>query len=478
MRMLIAGDWCAGDAEIPVRDPYDGSLIDHVPSASVDDAQRALTSAARGASICRHLPNHERGAILARTSRLVAERHEAFARLIAREGSKTIREARKEVSRCVNTLAVAAEEARRLHGETIPFDSFPGGESRTGYYYRVPVGVVLAITPFNDPLNLVAHKIGPAIAGGNAVILKPATVTPLSALTLAETLLEAGLPPEVLQVLTGSGVALGEVLVPDERVRMVSFTGGFEAGRRVAALAGIKKLGMELGSNSPVIVWEDADLERAIPACVSGAFWAAGQNCIGVQRLYVHDRIYEEFRDALVRRTRGYRIGDKLNDETDMGPMITESEATRVERWIAEAAAAGATVLCGGSRTGALMEPTVLEGVPEHVTLHCDEVFGPTVSLYRVRDIDEALAKANGLPFGLHAAVFTRNVDVAFRVAHELECGGVMINDSTDYRLDAMPFGGVKRSGLGREGIRFALQEMTEPKTVCFNLEAPPHPAT
>jgi glyceraldehyde-3-phosphate dehydrogenase (NADP+) len=414
--------------------------------------------------------------VLARTSALVAQRQEDFALLIAREGSKTIREARKEVSRCVNTLAVAAEEARRLHGETLPFDSFPGGESRVGYYYRVPVGVVLAITPFNDPLNLVAHKLGPAIAGGNAVILKPATVTPLSALKLAETLLEAGLPPEALQVLTGSGVALGEILVPDERVRMVSFTGGVDAGRRVAELAGIKKLGMELGSNSPVIVWEDADLDRAVAACVSGAFWAAGQNCIGVQRLYVHEGVYDEFRDAFVQRTREHRIGDKMREDTDMGPMITEREAARVERWVAEAVAAGATVCAGGQRHAALMEPTVLEGVPEHVALHREEVFGPTVNLYRVREVDEALAKANGLPFGLQAAVFTRNVELAFRFAYGLVCGGVMVNDSTDYRLDAMPFGGVKRSGLGREGIRFALQEMTEPKTVCFNLEDPPHP--
>ncbi|MBE0592794.1 MAG: aldehyde dehydrogenase family protein, partial [Gemmatimonadales bacterium] len=325
-----------------------------------------------------------------------------------------------------------------------------------------------AITPFNDPLNLVAHKIGPAIAGGNAVIVKPATVTPLSALKLAEALLEAGLPPDVLQVITGSGVALGEVLVPDERVRMVSLTGGLDAGRRVARLAGLKKLGMELGSNSPVIVWQDADLAWAVEACVSGAFWAAGQNCIGVQRLYVHEALYAEFRDRFVERTRGYRVGDKRLEETDMGPMITEGEAQRVERWVIEAANLGARVLCGGSRRGTLMEPTVLEDVPHHATIHREEVFGPTVNLYGVRSVEEAIAQANSLPFGLHAAVFTRDVDLAFRFAHEIDCGGVMINDSTDYRLDSMPFGGVKQSGLGREGIRFALQEMTEPKTVCF----------
>ena len=255
---------------------------------------------------------------------------------------------------------------------------------------------------------------------------------------------------------------------------MVSLTGGFEAGVAVTRLAGIKKLGMELGSNSPVIVWKDADLGRSVASCVSGAFWAAGQNCIGVQRIYVHEALYDEFRDTFVERTRGLRIGDKLREDTDMGPMITEGEASRVERWVAEAAAAGARVLCGGNRTGTLVEPTVLEDVPEHAALHREEVFGHSVNLYPFREIDDAVARANSLPFGLHAAVFTRDLDLALRVAHSLECGGVMVNDSSDYRLDSMPFGGVKRSGIGREGVRFALQEMTEPKTVCVALQAPP----
>ncbi len=468
MQMLVGGGWRDAERTIPVRDPFDESVIDHVPSATEADAVLALESATRGAVVARRLSVFERSRILSRAAELVSQRLEAFALLIAREGSKTIREARMEVARCVNTLTISADESKRVVGETIPFDSFPGGEQRVGYYYRFPIGVVLAITPFNDPLNLVAHKVGPAIAGGNAVIVKPATVTPLSALKLAEVLLEAGLPPEVLQVITGSGVALGEVLVPDGRVRMVSLTGGLDAGRRVARLAGLKKLGMELGSNSPVVVWEDADVPWAVESCVSGAFWAAGQNCIGVQRLYVHGAVYAEFRDRFVARAQAYRIGDKRSEATDMGPMITEGEAKRVERWVAEAVGLGARVLCGGGRRGALMEPTVLEQVPEGAALHREEAFGPTVNLYPVRTADEAIAKANSLPFGLHAAVFTRDVDLALRFAYELECGGVMINDSTDYRLDSMPFGGIKQSGLGREGIRFALQEMTEPKTVCF----------
>jgi glyceraldehyde-3-phosphate dehydrogenase (NADP+) len=470
MNMLLNGEWVDREEKIEVLDPYDQSVIDTVPSSTNDDVEMALEAAVRGFAMSRKMTVYERAQVLFRTASIVSENLEEFAQVIAREGSKTIREARKEASRCVNTLTVSAEESKRILGETIPFDSFPGGEKRRGYYYRFPIGIVLAITPFNDPLNLVAHKLGPAIAAGNSVILKPATVTPLSALKLAEALLEAGLPPLALQAITGYGSVIGDPLVKDERVRMISFTGGVEAGKRIAQLAGIKKMGMELGSDSPVIVWKDADLDWAVESCVSGAFWAAGQNCIGVQRLYIHQEIYEDFRDRFVERTKKYRIGDKLKEETDMGPMITEEEAKRVEAWIKEAVEKGARVLTGGNRVKALMKPTVLENVPEHAAIHCEEVFGPTVNLYPVNNLEEAIQKANALPFGLHAAIFTQNVDVAFKAAYELDCGGVMVNDSTDYRLDSMPFGGVKYSGLGREGIKFALQEMTEPKVVCFYL--------
>jgi glyceraldehyde-3-phosphate dehydrogenase (NADP+) len=470
MEMLLAGDWVDRSDKIEVRDPFDDAIIDTVPSATIDDVETALAAAADGARVAQELSSFERSRILAEVAARVAERGESLAQTIAREGSKTIREARKEASRCVNTLRSSAEEARRIHGETIPFDSFPGGEQRRGYYERVPVGVVLAITPFNDPLNLVAHKLGPAIAAGNSVILKPATVTPLSALELTKVFVEAGLPSPILQTLTGVGSVIGDPLVSDDRVRMISFTGGVEAGKHIMRQAGIKKIGMELGSNSPVIVWKDADLEWAVETCVSGAFWAAGQNCIGVQRIYVHQDAFADFRDRFVRRTQSYQIGDKLDEATDMGPMITEPEAARVERWIDQAREAGASVLAGGERSGTLVQPTVLTDVPKHVQVHCEEVFGPTVNLYAVSDTEEALAAANGLPFGLHAALFTQDVDTAFRLADGLECGGVMVNDSTDYRLDTMPFGGIKYSGLGREGIRYSIEEMTEPKVVCWLL--------
>ncbi len=470
MKMLLDGEWVDRNDKIDVTDPFDNSLIDTVPSASSDDVETALSSAVKAFEVTRKMSVYDRAQILFKAAEIISNNLEDFARTIAREGSKTIREARGEAKRCTNTLTVAAEEAKRILGETLPFDSFPGGEEKRGYYYRFPIGVVLAITPFNDPLNLVAHKLGPAIAAGNSVILKPATVTPLSAIKLVETLIEAGLPPSAIQLVTGIGSQIGKPLVSDERVRMVSFTGGVEAGKHVASVAGIKKIGMELGSNSPVIVWKDADLELAVESCVSGSFWAAGQNCIGVQRLLIHKDIYDEFRNRFVARTKQYKIGDKLNEETDMGPMITETEAKRVETWVADAVSKGAEVLTGGRRDGALFEPTVLENLSLKATIHYEEVFGPTVNLYAVDDLDKAIAEANSLPYGLLAAIFTTNVNVAFKAAYELDCGGVMINDSTDYRLDSMPFGGVKYSGLGREGLKFSLQEMTEPKVVCFNL--------
>jgi len=470
MKMLIGGDWLGAQESIEVKDPLDNRVIDTVPAASREEVEKALQSAVEGVRVARGMTVYQRAAVLSETARIVERRLEEFARTIASEGSKTIREARGEAKRCVNTLTISAEESKRVLGETIPFDSFPGGEKRIGYYYRFPIGMVLAITPFNDPLNLVAHKLGPAIAAGNAVVLKPATVTPLSALKLAEAFMEAGLPAHVLNVVTGHGHVIGDDLVRDPRFRMVSFTGGLEAGHRITQAAGIKKIGMELGSNSPVIVMDDCDLDWAVASSVSGAFWAAGQNCIGVQRIYVMRRVYQDFVDRFVERTKKYKVGPKMDEDCDMGPMITEGEAKRLAGWIAEAVEKGAEVKCGGERTGAVLKPTVLVNVPEEATLHREEVFGPTVNIYPVESLDEAIAKSNSLNFGLHAAIFTRDINRALKAGYELDCGGVMINDSTDYRLDSMPFGGVKHSGLGREGIKFSLQEMTEPKVISVYL--------
>jgi glyceraldehyde-3-phosphate dehydrogenase (NADP+) len=470
MKMLLNGEWVDRHAKAEVRDPQDNSLIDTVPQASPKDMEQAIEAAVAGFEHARRLPVHERMRILQEAADTIAGQQESYARTIAREGIKTIREARKEVSRAVDTIRISAEESRRLTGETIPFDQRPGSENRLGYYVREPVGIVGAITPFNDPLNLVAHKVGPALAAGNAIIVKPDSKTPLSALRLAEAIHQADLPPGMLQVITGPGSKVGHVLIGDPRVRKISFTGGPNVGRAIMRDIGLKKVSMELGSNSPVIVMPDADLDLALEANVSGSFWAAGQNCLHVQRLLIHNDIYGQFAARFVAAAAAYRVGDKLDENTDMGPLINEQEAIRIEHMVNEAVERGATLLTGGKRNGSFYAPTVLENLPDDCALSCEEVYGPVTVLYRFNTLDEAITQANSVDYGLQAGIFTRDLQTAFRAAAELECGGVMINDSTDYRIDAMPFGGVKNSGLGREGVRFTLEEMTEPKVVCFNL--------
>jgi len=470
MKMLVGENWVDKDEKIEVLNPFNNELVDTVPSGDEGDVDAAFRAAEEGFKINRDLPVHQRISILYKTAEIISNNQEEFARIIASEGSKTIREARKEASRCIDTITISAEEARRVVGETIPFDSREGSENRLGYYYRFPIGIILAITPFNDPLNLVAHKVGPAIAGGNSVVLKPATVTPLSALKLGEAFIEAGLPWKILNIVTGRASKIGNALVTDPRGRMISFTGGTEAGLDIVKKAGLKKIGMELGSNSPVIVMDDADLDQAAELSVSGAFWAVGQNCIGVQRIYIHEAVYDEFEKLFVGRTKKMKVGFQLDEETDMGPMITEEEAARVEKWVEEASQEGAVLLTGGKRKSTLFEPTVFKDMPEAAKLNCEEVFGPVVNLYKISTLEEAIEKANSVKYGLHGAIFTRSLDNAFKAIKGLDVGGVMVNDSTDYRIDMMPFGGVKWSGLGREGIKFALLEMTEPKLVCFNL--------
>lgn len=470
MRMLLEDRWVDRDAVIEVRNPEDGSLVDTVPRATAEDMERAVTRAVEGARAARALPVHERMRILHAAADALEADHESVARTIATEGIKTIREARREVTRCIDTLRLSAEEARRLHGETIPFDQRPGSEGRQGWWRPEPVGIVGAITPFNDPLNLVAHKLGPALGAGNAVVLKPDSRTPLSALRLARALHDAGLPEGMLQVVTGPGGEVGNALVRDPRVRMISFTGGRVTGERIAREAGLKKLGMELGSNAPVLVLEDADLDLAVEACVSGAFAAAGQNCLHVQRILVHESLHDAFEERFVAGARAIRTGPKLDEATQMGPMIDEAAAKRVERIVRDAVEAGARLLAGGTREGSLMAATVLADVPADHELAVDEIYGPVTLLERFADPAAAVDRANAVDYGLQAGIFTRDVRRAFMLADSLRYGGVMINDSSDYRIDAMPFGGFKGSGLGREGVRFAMEEMTEPKLVCFEL--------
>jgi glyceraldehyde-3-phosphate dehydrogenase (NADP+) len=470
MRMFLNGKWVDREETRDVVDPANGTVIDTVPEATADDMRAAITAAKAAFEANHPFPAHRRIEILRGAADQVASRHEEFSRTIAREGVKTIREARKEVTRCIETLRVSSEEARRITGETVPFDQSPGAENRFGFYTRVPVGVVGAITPFNDPLNLVAHKVGPAIAAGNAVIVKPHEETPLSALLLAEALETAGLPAGLLQVITGAGAVVGDTLVTDPRVRTLSFSGGRETGEKILGRAGIKKVGMELGSIAPVIVMADAKLDEAVASSVSGAYWAAGQNCLHVQRLLLHEDIYDEFIERFVEATETYTVGDKLDEDTDMGPLISEDVAKRVEAWVQEAVDAGARLLTGGERNGSFYQPTLLDRVPDECAVAAKEVFGPVTVVWPFRDLDAALDKANEVDFGLQGAIFTTDLGTAFRAVEGLRCGGVMVNDSTDYRIDAMPFGGMKGSGLGREGVKFALEEMTEIKLACFNL--------
>lgn len=469
-KMLLGGKWVKRDQVISVYDPGDQTLFATVPSASKEDMLEAIRLAEEGAKIAAKMPVHERISILNRTADYVEQYKAVFADTIASEGSKTIIEAESEVRRCIQTLRISAEEARRINGETIPFDQMPGSENRVGYFYRFPIGIVAAITPFNDPLNLVAHKMGPAIASGNAIIVKPASVTPVSALLLAEAFQSAGLPEKVLSVITGSGSQVGDALVSHPSVRMVSFTGGLETGEAIAKKAGLKKLSMELGSNSPAIVLKDADLEAAVDSTVSGAFYAVGQNCLGVQRIFVEYDIYDKFLEKFVEKTKQVKMGNKKDVETTMGPLITEKEAIRVEKLVEAAVKAGAKVETGGQRDKAYYQPTVLTNVSEEDTIAKEEIFGPVVMLFPVENLTEAIEKANAVNYGLQAGIFTKDIAQAFNAIQTLEVGGIMVNDSSDYRIDGMPFGGVKGSGLGREGVKFSIQEMTDPKVVQFKL--------
>lgn len=467
--LLIGGSWRVRDEKIEVRNSFANELVGRISRGTPADVRDAVGAAVE--ALNEEWPAHRRHEVLMRAAALVDDNQEAYARDIAREGSKAIREARREPPRAATILRLAAEEARRSTGEVLPFDIRPGSERRVGYYVRVPVGVIAAILPFNDPLAVMAHKVGPALAGGNAVVLKPDSSSPLAALRLAAHLQQAGLPAGRLNVVTGHGSEIGDALVEDERVRMISFTGGVKTGERITRRAGIKKLTLELGANSPVIVLADAELDRAVPAVAAGAFAQAGQNCLGVQRIIVQADVYDAFARRLASTADGLTAGSSLDEATDVCPLIHKREAERVEEWIKDAVAGGARVLTGGRREGALVWPTVMENVPDGARLDSDEVYGPVVSLYRVATLDEAIDKANNVPFGLHAAVFTENLDDAFEAIRRLNVGAVMVNDSTDYRLDTMPFGGTGKSGIGREGIRFALEEMTETRVVCFNLK-------
>ena len=456
------------EPHIEVLNPFDGTLVGTVADVCATQVPQLLETGRNGVKACAALPRHRRASILEHAAANIQRDAKAFARLIVDEAGKTLKQAEKEVKRCINTLKLSAEEAKRNAGEVVPFDAYEGAESRQGWFSREPLGLIVAITPYNDPLNLVAHKLGPAIAGGNAVILKPSELAPLSALKLVACLVEAGLPESVVTVATG-GAELGKALVAARDVRMISFTGGFVTGEQIARTAGLKKLAMDLGGNAPVIVMADCDLDAAVESCVSGAFWAAGQNCIGTQRLLIQAPIYAAFRERFVQQTKALVVGNPLLANTDIGPMITHQAAQNAEHVVNEALQEGATLLCGHRRQGACYAATVLENVNHASRLWRNEVFAPVVVLQAFETFDEAVELANEPEYALHAGIFTNNLATAMSAARRIEAGGVMINDSSDFRFDAMPFGGSKYGSLGREGVRFAYEEMTQPKVVCLN---------
>jgi glyceraldehyde-3-phosphate dehydrogenase (NADP+) len=472
-KLIVGGKEQESSTSFDVLNPFDSSLVGTVASAEAWHVEEALSAAVAARPEIRKLSRGERARILDRVSGQLKARSDELGRLLAAEAGKTLREAGGEVARAANTFAFAADEARRLGGEIIPFDAVPGGQSRQGYSLKVPLGVILAITPYNFPVNLAAHKIAPAMAAGNPFILKPASATPLCDIMLGKIILEAGFPPGGLSVLPGPGSSVGLKLVRDPRPRMVTFTGSVEVGKQIAREAGYKKIGMELGSNSGIIVTGSADLDFACRRIVTGACALAGQVCISVQRVVAHRDIFDELLERVTALAGEIKAGDQLDPATGMGPMISEKEAARVEAWVARAAAAGARVTTGGTRQGTLFQPTVLTGVPENEKLWQEEAFGPVVSINPYHDFEAALSSINDTRYGLQAGIFTDSLDEAFRAIEALDVGGVIVNDFPTYRVDQMPYGGVKDSGIGREGLKYAIEEMTEEKLICFNFWRP-----
>lgn len=466
--LWLDGRWHETDRWLEVRSPYDGSLVGMVSAGGAQQVQEAVESAQR--AMAKPLPEYQRAEILNRAAHLIEQRREDFARTIALEAGKPIRTARIEVLRAVATLTFSAIEARTLAGEVVPMSGAAAGTGKIAFTMREPVGVVGAITPFNFPLNLVCHKVGPAIAAGCAVVLKPASATPITALKLAEVLMEADLPRSWLNVIPGSGKEVGNALVDHPEVPLISFTGSVEVGRAIRERVPHKKVLLELGNSSPLIVFEDANLEAAAQAVATHGFSHAGQSCISVQRVLVHEPIAEAFERLVVERVQQLVVGDPLDENTHVGPLITTADRDRVKAWVDEAVAAGARLLLGGQVEGGLLMPTVLADVTPEMKVFCKEVFGPVVGLTRFRTMDEAVELANATEYGLQAGVFTASIHTAFEMARRLRFGGVLINEAPTYRTDQMPYGGVKASGNTREGPHYAVREMTVEKLVVIQL--------
>ena len=464
-RLLIDGDWVETGDWVDVRSPYSGEVVGRVARAGASETRKATDAAER--AMREPLPAHKRAEILVRVAGALGRRHDEVARLISDEAGKPLKAARVEAARAMSTYTFAAVEARKLAGEMVPMDAAQAGEGKLGFTLRRPIGVVGAISPFNFPLNLVAHKLAPALAAGCAVVLKPASATPLSALLLAELEVEAGLPPGWLNVVVGSASEIGDVLVEDERVKAITFTGSGPVGWELRRRAAKKRVNLELGNSTPVIVAGDADVPAAAAKVAQNAFSFAGQSCISVQRVYIDREVYDEFVQELVPKVEALKLGDPADEETDVGPVIDEDAQRRILEWIE---ATSGEVLTGGGLDGDLIRPTVIANPAPEDKVSCEEVFGPVCTVTPVDSLDEAIRLSNATRYGLQAGIFTATLDNALRAAQELEFGGVTVNEAPTFRTDQMPYGGVKDSGNTREGPRYAVRELTEETVVVVEL--------
>jgi acyl-CoA reductase-like NAD-dependent aldehyde dehydrogenase len=468
-QLFINGEWLDAKEYTTLIAPYSEEKLAEIAAASPEDVDAAIDAADRARAQWAKTPAHARAKILENLSNLIEERFDETARIISLEAAKPIEMAKTEVARTIQTFKFAAEEAKRIHGETIPLDAAPGGERRVAYTVREPIGIIGAITPFNFPLNLVAHKVGPAIAAGNTIVLKPATQTPLSALHLAQLTQEAGLPAGVLNVVTGRGSVVGDKLVTDDRISMITFTGSPSVGIGIRNKAGLKKVTLELGSNAAVIIDKGTDIDKVIPRCIIGAYSNQGQVCISLQRAYVHESLYEEFVAKFIEASNNLTLGDPLDPATDVSALISKNDVQRALNWIEEAKSAGAVVAAGGEAQGNMLRPTVILEADPQMKVSCQEVFAPIVLINKISSVDEAIDLVNDSRYGLQAGIYTKDVDVALDAVDKLQVGGVLINDIPTFRVDHMPYGGVKESGTGREGLKYAIEEMTEMKLVIWN---------
>jgi succinate-semialdehyde dehydrogenase / glutarate-semialdehyde dehydrogenase len=469
LRLLIGGEWADGESAFTVADKFTGETLATVAAASRAQVHDAVC-AARRAFQQRRLPPNTRYEILHRAADLVEDRRAAFATSIVGESGFTISDADMEISRTVQTLLACAEEAKRIAGEMVPIDGAPGQENRLAFTIRVPVGVVCAITPFNSPLNTVAHKVGPALAAGNTVVLKPASITPMTATLLSEALVDAGLPAGHLNLIQGGGPTVGGWLLAEPAINFYTFTGSSEVGLTIQRTIGLRRSQLELGSISSTIVCDDADLERATTKCVNASFRKAGQVCTSVQRLYVQRGAADDFVGRLVHAVTHAQVGDPRDRQTLVGPMISVREAERAEAWVAEAVSQGARLASGGGRSGAVFQPTIVLDATTRMRVMCEEIFAPVISIVPFDTLDAAIADVNATPYGLAAGIFTTSIDSAMRAARDLDVGTVHVNETSSSRVDVMPYGGVKESGFGREGPKYSIREMTEERLITWAL--------